>query len=130
MQENCWSKENNRWCSCKLQIHGYENYIIQIKEWAINEIKVRKCFIAELFKQVILVRTGEVRQFLCSPPHFHHFKNRIISLKMLIALVFFLLFSNTFGPAIMFICSQYSLINSLLFICRDRIPTQWQHERR
>lgn len=69
MQENCWSKENNRWCSCKLQIHGYENFkIIQIKEWAINKIKVRKCFIAELFKQVILVRTGEVRQFLCSPP--------------------------------------------------------------
>lgn len=97
--------------------------IIQIKEWAINKIKVRKCFIAELFKQVILVITGEVS-------HFHHFKNRIISLKMLIALGFFLLFSNTFGPAIMFICSQYSLINSLLFICRDRIPTQWQHERR
>lgn len=35
--------------------------IIQIKEWAINKIKVRKCFIAELFKQVILVITGEVR---------------------------------------------------------------------
>lgn len=67
MQENCWSKENNRWCSCKLQneFTGMKIIIIQIKEWAINEIKVRKCFIAELFKQVILVITGEVRQFLC-----------------------------------------------------------------
>lgn len=104
--------------------------IIQIKEWAINKIKVRKCFIAELFKQVILVITGEVRQFLCSPPPFSPFQKPDYFIENAHCTGFFLLFSNTFGPAIMFICSQYSLINSLLFICRDRIPTQWQHERR
>lgn len=57
MQAYCWSRENNNWCRCKLQIHrfGYINN----KKWAINEIKVRKIFIEELVKEVISVITGE-----------------------------------------------------------------------